>query len=371
MSYKGLEMTSQENYIFSDTKPYNPEFDIEELKIIQNKLEDFTSGRSSMGISTDEAEMFLDWVTFNARNYAVRNIPESPMTASMTGQCAPTQMINVKVLSKMNLDVKPFNIADCIGEIPMTNEDLIRVQNGWTSTALRHSVALVNIPIIDNDGNTEVYKFQLEPTFRQFCEKENCSYDKFMDKGVEEHKYVAPHPGYFMMADNLKKLGVSNEVAQKSEELCKYIIQKGYFLLNEENAKLYGDAFVRASRRLQFQHLPIEMSGESYIKNFESIPMKIIEGKEEQVSKYTILPSEMRRTKKRIFSKALNFFKDKFRKKPLALPPGKITNNTRPIGKLSEEELKKFREGERQVLSSYHNEGEVQSVIENEQENQI
>lgn len=370
MSYKGIEMTSQENYIFSDIKPYNPEFNIEELKIIQSKLEDYTSGRSSRGISANEAEIFLDWVTFNARNYAVRNTPESPMTASMTGQCAPTQMINVKLLSKMNLDVRAFNMADCIGEVPMTNEDLIRMQNGWSSTALKHSVSLVNIPIIDNYGKTEIYKFQLDPTFRQFCEKENCIYDKFIDKGVEEHKYVAPHPGYFMIADNLKRLGVSNEIAQKSEKLCKYIIQKGYFLLNEENAKLYGDAFARSSRRLQFQQLPIGMSGKDYIRNFDNIPMKIFERISEQDNDYTILPLEMKGSKNGIFSRVFNFF-NKFRKRPLALPEGNAINNSSSVGRLSGEELRRFREGEKQVLASYHSEKEIHSEIENEQETQI
>ena len=61
-------MTSQEEYIFSDTIPYNPELDMEELKVIQNKLEDFSAGYSSEGITTEEAEKFLDWVTFNARS---------------------------------------------------------------------------------------------------------------------------------------------------------------------------------------------------------------------------------------------------------------------------------------------------------------
>ena len=37
MSYKGIQITSQEDYIFSDTIPYDPEFDIEELKVTQSK----------------------------------------------------------------------------------------------------------------------------------------------------------------------------------------------------------------------------------------------------------------------------------------------------------------------------------------------
>lgn len=40
MSYKGIEITNHEDYIFSGTIPYNPEFNIEELKLIQNKIEE-------------------------------------------------------------------------------------------------------------------------------------------------------------------------------------------------------------------------------------------------------------------------------------------------------------------------------------------
>lgn len=338
MSYKGIEMTSQEDYILSDTRPYDPEINIEQLKIIQNKLENYTSGRSQDGITPQEAEIFLDWITFNARSYATRNIPESPITASMTGQCAPTQEINFKVLTKMGLDVRVFNTGDCIGEIPLNEEDLRRVQNGWRSPAVRHSVSFVDIPIIDRNGNTRLCEMLLDPTFRQFCLKENCTYDKFYDENRLKYGYVAPHPGYFMIADNLKQFGVSQEVAQKSEQLCKQLIARGYFYLNEENAKLYGDAFVRASRRIEFQHLPMEMTGDRYIRNFESIPMKILDGIQERDVQYMILPSERKEEKEGIFSRILHFFrniKNKFNSKDaLALPEGR----TASIGRIKRSE---------------------------------
>lgn len=358
MGYKGIEFISQENYIFSDTIPYNPEFNIEELKLIENKIEDYVSGSSGKGISEDEAEIFLDWITFNARNYAVRDIPESAITASMLGQCAPTQRINYKILKKIGLDVRAFNIADCIGDIPINDEDRRKMENGWGSPALRHSVALVNIPIVDNKGNTELRKVQLDPTFRQFCIRKNCDYSNFF-----EIDRVAPHPGYFMTSDNLLKLGVTRENAIKTENLCKQIIKKGYFYLTEENAKLYGDAFVRASTRLQFQGSPINMTGKEYIKNFEDTPMDILKVYDSVDSKYTALPSEMlfdkKEQKRGIFSKILDFFKGKNKNKDiLALPEGiynKRRNRLENV-QLSEEEMRAFRAGERQSLDLYNNE---------------
>ncbi len=270
MGYIGEERTSQDAYIY-DTIPYNPEFDIDELVVIQNKLQDYTSGKTSEGITSKEAEVFLDWVTFNARSYATKNTLESAVTASMAGKCAPTQGVNYELLSKFGLDVRVFNMGECIGSIPMTAEDKRRVDNGWLSNAVRHAVSLVKIPIMDNNGNTDEYEFLLDPTFRQFCLKEKCNNDMFYKQELLDKGYIAPHPGYFMQTDNLVQLGVSREVAEKSENLGRYIVNKGYFYLSEENAKLYGDAFQRASRRAEFQNLPIQMRGKDYINNFENM----------------------------------------------------------------------------------------------------
>lgn len=360
MSYQGLEMTSQQDYIFSDTIPYNPDFDLEELKAIQTKIEDFTSGRSFDGITSHEAEVLLDWVTFNARNYAVKNGPESPMTATMTGQCAPTQRVNVKLLTRMGLDARPFNTADCIGKTAMNAEDIDRVQRGWSSPAVRHSVSLVSIPIIDNNGNTAMYPFLLDPTFRQFCLRENCNGNKFVDQNWLSHGHVAPHPGYFMEADNLRQLGVSEETAQKTEGLGKLIVSRGYFYLSDENAKLYGDTFVRASERLEFQNRTIYTSGMEYINNFANIPMHIIENDREDM-RFTQLPSEIAEQKQGVFSRIKNFFKERFWNKQKMLPVGndiqKVETATRPKIEgvtLTPEQYEQFRTGETQVLNSYN-----------------
>ena len=77
MVYQGEGNRIQEDYIF-DTIPYNPEFDLEQLNLIQNKLQ------AGYALSADEATMFLDWITYNARNYAVSfdeepNIFTAPM----------------------------------------------------------------------------------------------------------------------------------------------------------------------------------------------------------------------------------------------------------------------------------------------------
>ena len=357
MGYQGLEMTSQEDYIFEGTIPYNPEFDLEELKLIETKLINYTSGRSAIGLTPQEAEIFLDWITFNARSYAVRNIPESAITSAMTGQCAPTQRINVKLLRRLGLDARAFNVGDCIKDDAGIEEDKY-----WGSKAVKHSVSLVNIPILDNNGNTLCYEYVLDPTFRQFCLKENCNYNKFIDENWLGKGYVAPHPGYFMRHDNLHRLGVSQEIATSTEALGRLIVSKGYFFLNEESAKLYGDAFVRSSRRLEAQNIPNYMSGVEYKSRFENIPMTILEINDKKDELFTKLPSEIEENKQGLFSKIKNFFKERFGNKQKMLTSGNVMNRVEVPNKshlegimLTEEQEAAFRRGETQILNSYNN----------------
>ena len=352
MGYNGIEFTSQEDYLFSDTKPIDPEFDLEQLKNIQCKLEEYVSGKREKGITGGEAETFLNWITFNARNCAVRNVPESPISSSMYAQCAPTQAVNFKILKKIGLDVRAFNTGNTIGDIPMEEKEKRMLLEHYGGLGVRHSVSSVKIPISTYGKKTELYTFLLDPTFRQFCLKKNCNDSNFDDR-------KAPDPGYFMKADNLLKLGESQEVAKKSELLAKYIISRGYFLLSNENAKIYGDAFVRASKRKEFQNMPIDMTGEQYIENFENIPMPILDYKEYE--KYEKLPSEMEVKKKGIFKRILDYFNGKFKEQPKLLEEGIDRNlnemqiKRKNIAVLTEEEKIAFRQGEKRILDEYAN----------------
>ena len=313
-----------EDYVFEDTIPYIPEIDLEELKNIENKLKNYTSGKSKNGLTPQEAEIFLDWISFNARKYAVGGkdtpefmdvnlVPIDPMSI----QCAPTQKLNVELLRKIGLDAKPFNTADCMGDIQMSLESQKRRNNGFDSPAVRHSVSMVSIPIIDNLGNTAEYKYLLDPTFRQFCLKENCNEDQYREFG----NTVAPHPGYFMQANNLQQLGIPEDIAQKTETLGKLIVSRGYFCLNDENVKLYMDTFRRASTNKRYQFLEIEnnIKGQEYIRKYENIPMQMTTLR--KGDKYFKLPSEIEDKKKSVFSKIKDYLKKIFNKSNMnALP---------------------------------------------------
>lgn len=125
------------------------------------------------------------------------------------------------------------------------------------------------------------YDFLLDPTFRQFCLKENNQISKFTDANWLSRGYVAPHPAYFM-----------------PEKLCKELIMKGYLWLSPGNAKLYGDAFKKASVREEYQSNIPNTTGEEYLNFFKTIPMELHKDIEDE-KQYTQLPSEIENMQKR------------------------------------------------------------------------
>lgn len=365
IGYFDDEKTNQDDFAINQAV-YEPKFDIEEiekLKMIEAKLKCYSLEQTNSGITAKEAELLLDWVTFKARKFAVRYTGEPITEAHMKGQCSPTQTFNYKLLTKMGLEVNPFNTEEFIGDIPMTEEDKRRADNGWGTTALLHSVLSVKIPIIDNDGITRCYSFLLDPTFRQFCLKENCSESRFWDEKNRVGR-VAPHPGYFIQSENLKKFGVSEEEAQLTEKLGRRIISRGYFLFNEKNAKLYGDLFVRASVRREFQREPINKTGREYIENSENNPMQIIDFINKHENSYVKLPSEVKEKKSswisrfwnNIYSKIATIFGFKNNasdNKTMKLPPACGDIPRANMGELTEEELCDVREATQKTVEEY------------------
>lgn len=276
-------LTEPSSYMYQEITPIIPDINLEELIRIENKLKKYTSGNNNVGLNKEELEQFLNWVTYNARRYAVRfNTPIPPdvaiQTESMTGQCAPTQSINVHLLKKLNLNIHPFNIGECIDatQIPLSDSDKEKIDNGWYSPAVRHSISILTLPILMPSGNVSECIFLLDPTFRQFCLKENNCESSFTDENWLKQGHVAPHPTYFM-----------------TKKLCETLIQKGYIWLSPRNAKLYGDAFRRSSIRQEFQKDAIQnITGERYLKLFYEKSMDLIDYRESD-EKYTLLPSEI------------------------------------------------------------------------------
>lgn len=302
--YRGIEMTSIDNYIF-DTLPYDEEINIDEIRNIENSLRNYVAGYQQEGISYEEAFKFMDWLTYNARSFATRNIPESAMTAPLTGQCGPTQAVNTTILQKIGLDTIPFNMGRCVGQTPMTEEDIERINNGWYSTNLRHAVTLAKIPI-EYNGVTTMHTYLLDPTFRQFCLKDNCNESVYWDEEKNMKEQVAPHPAYFLTEEYLSSQGESRQKIDQSNYIAQVLINRGYMELTEENAKIYGDAFAKSGIRWQFRDVALNMTGKDYINEFENNRENTL--RNSGYDDFTKTPLEIE-DKVTVLDKIKNFFK--------------------------------------------------------------
>lgn len=299
---------NQSEYIF-EAIPTQEEIDINEIKPIEKSL------RAGKGIFQQQAFQFLDWLTYNARVAVTSNMPGTFKASPFIGACAPTQSINTIILQKMGLEVNSFNMEDCVGDLPMSKEDRRRIQNGWRSTKIAHSVVLVKLPIYE-EGKLQIKRYLLDPSFRQFCIKNNCHESLYWNKKRLQCGYVAPHPGYFLSAPYLKEQGKSQKEIEQAKIIAESLISAGYIELTEENAKIYGDAFAKAGIRQEFKDDTLKMTGKDYIHEFETRKREILPVKEYE--EYTKTPLE-RKEKKKLIIRITEFFSRNNRKQ---LPEG-------------------------------------------------
>ena len=93
----------------------------------------------------------------------------------------------------------------------------------------------------------------VDPTYNQFFDIAKCNKSCFKQS---ENGYIKkPDPGYFILNSSLG-----------NQEIIKRFLQNGYMVLNEKNAKIYGDSFKSASIDSNEYS---EMSGSLYIKSFK------------------------------------------------------------------------------------------------------
>ena len=123
-----------------------------------------------------------------------------------------------------------------------------------------------------------------------------------------------------LKAENLQQLGVSVIEAQKTEGLGRLLVSRGYCYLDDENARLYVNAFRRASINKEYQYWASEnVSGQEYISNFENIPMQMTTVN--KGDRYLKMPSEIDQKREGLFSKIKNYFKKIFNKSDVKLLP--------------------------------------------------
>ncbi len=113
---------------------------------------------------------------------------------------------------------------------------------------IRHQFMIVSFQ--SDDGEVS---FIVDPTYNQFFGIKMCNSDVYKEEAGRTIK--KPDLGYFILKET-----------KEYQNLVKKFLQNGYMILNETNAKIYGDSFSRASVYLEDYNNG--MSGCMYIKRF-------------------------------------------------------------------------------------------------------
>lgn len=206
MLYRTEEVPNEkEEFIFSAI-PYNEDIDLHLMGAYQEEL--FEKGY----LQEEHVKEFLNYAIYYTRKSVV-NETESPYYSSLTGKCSYCASILDLYFRKLGLPCFQFNIGPTLGEESC------------------HQLCMVEIPILKNE-KVEKISFVLDPTFRQFCLKEENRIERYEEEPRGNVYKSTPHPGYFLA------------LTKEGTELANNLITYGYFKANDENLKIYCDAFV-------------------------------------------------------------------------------------------------------------------------------
>ena len=205
MLYKTSELPKKnEGFLFIST-PYNEDIDLYTIGAYQIEL--FENGY----LQEEHAKELLNYAIYYARKNVIKD-KESPYFSSFQGKGSPCASILDLFFKKLGLSCFQFNIGPTLGE-----------ENC-------QQLCFVEIPIHKND-EIEIVSFLLDPTFRQFCLKEENRFERFFEEPRGQVKKSSPHPGYFL------------SLSEKGTQFANDLITYGYFEATDEKLKTYCDAF--------------------------------------------------------------------------------------------------------------------------------
>lgn len=271
--------------------------DIEEKlkKVVENNYE-----RENIvsGIKKKEAEKLLEWIVQNAREgLEVYEEPGYLEDADLGGCCGLGQGITGYTLEHMGLNPNLRNASSIV----------------FGTIGGIHSFLTVEIPI-ENEETKEVEEkeYLVDTTFRQFFVREE---GRIFDTFIKDKKYgnkVAGNEGYMLLH------------LEGGEQLAREILSKGFVELTEENAKLYGDAFVLSHKnRKNNEKVPTKkelttgIDGKTYIEILhnpflaQEIDYDKEELEEDNINLHTPLMKKEKERSKRNKEKAKENNKDK------------------------------------------------------------
>lgn len=181
-------------------------------------------------ISEIEMQTILDFIISNARMLINRlniDVKEDPLT----NKCDLMQAMVGQALEKLGINVTK-----------------IETQKTISDEVEGHSFLIANFP---------KKSYIVDPTYRQFFLKDNCTESKYFIK--DNMILIAPHPGYYYVKN------------PKDVKIATSIIEDGYIELTEKTAKVYGDSFYTTHRGYSNNFnktYTTNVSGNVYVNSF-------------------------------------------------------------------------------------------------------
>ncbi len=198
------EYGTNEEFLFSAT-PYNKDINISDIAALEGFF------KKNGYIPQQYINLLLNYVIYYARKKVVRP-PDSPINSSFKTKCSPAAEIIDELMSRMGFKVDQFNIGTV-----MNTEGI-------------HQLSMVHIPTMIDD-EIVVKDYIMDPTFRQFCIKEENRFERYFEEPRYGVRMSSPHPGYFFNLTKEGKLFANN------------LITYGYFKVDEDSLKQYFDPF--------------------------------------------------------------------------------------------------------------------------------
>lgn len=206
------------NYII-ESKPNKIEINYDFISTIEKNLEE------NIPLTKEETNYFLDYLVYATRTKLTNDLDNY----SFEWKCDTAISIIGNYLNNLNV---PYNVCD--------------TQKVITQGITGHTFMVVKL-------NTEdgIINYLVDPTYRQFFIKDNCTKDKYvLINGVY---IITPSPGYF--------------IKDEDKNIIKTFLQKGYSVLDHNIARIYADSFYNTKVGMNdttFRSIP----GSIYINSF-------------------------------------------------------------------------------------------------------
>ena len=193
-----------EEFLFN-AKVYNEDINIADIAALEGFF------KKNGYIPERYIELLLNYVVYQVRKSLITP-PDSPINSSFKGKCSPAASIVNELMGKMGFKVDVFNVGSVVNTYPI------------------HHLSMVHIPTMVND-QIVTKSYVLDPTFRQFCLKEENRFERYFEEPRHGVRMSTPHPGYFY------------NLTDEGRKFANRLITYGYYEATDENLKQYFDPF--------------------------------------------------------------------------------------------------------------------------------